>query len=59
MPTYQYICSKNHIYIEKRLMSEEPLTLICLESDCGQPLKRVFDDNPIIFKGPGFNSTIG
>jgi putative FmdB family regulatory protein len=57
MSTYEYKCEDDHIYTEIRLITEDQKQKTC--PTCNKILKRIFTDNPILFKGSGFNSKSG
>jgi putative FmdB family regulatory protein len=57
MATYDYTCSNGHSHTEERPMTADQLIIYCPE--CGELLRRVFSDTPVLFKGRGFYSTGG
>lgn len=54
MPTYTYKCEDGHEYQEVRGMTEDQRQTVCPKPDCGKNLKRIYDTNPIQFKGSGW-----
>lgn len=54
MPTYTYKCKNDHEYVEVRGMLEDQKQTVCPQPDCGEPLRRIYDTNPIQFKGQGW-----
>lgn len=57
MPTYEYVCLKDHKYQEVRGINEEQQRDDCPE--CGEKLKRIFSAPPITFNGTGFSQKRG
>ncbi len=57
MPTYTYKCEDGHVHTEVRGMLEDQRETNCPE--CSKPLKRVYDTNPIQFKGSGWGGKGG
>lgn len=57
MATYDYICPNEHVYVEQRPMTADQIVTECPE--CGELLKRLFGNTPVLFKGRGFYSTGG
>lgn len=54
MPTYTYKCENGHEYKEVRSMTEDQQRDTCPEAGCDTKLKRIYDTNPIQFKGTGW-----
>ena len=52
MAIYHYRCPKQHLYEERRKMSEEQIRDTCPE--CDLPIKQIFSPPGINFKGHGF-----
>ena len=61
MPTYEYKCSENpeHLFSEKREMSQEASRSTCAAKGCNGKLMRVFSAPPISFNGTGFSKRNG
>ena len=59
MATYEYTCDNNHVYVDERPMKEDDKVVNTPCEICEQPLKRIWDSSPTIFKGRGFYSTGG
>lgn len=57
VPTYEYICDNEHLFIEVRSIHDDQIQTTCPEDKCNLPLKRKFTATPTILKGSGFAST--
>lgn len=60
MATYEYVCiAHNHPNVQIRPMAEDQTIFECEVEWCASELKRVYDNNAVIFKAKGFYKTGG
>lgn len=55
MPTYEYVCKQCGEHLETVQSFEDPALTTC--DACGGPLRKVFGNVGIVFKGSGFYKT--
>jgi len=59
MPTYEYVCEKEHRVIQDRKIEDRDIISTCSAPLCNYLLERVYSAPSISFKGSGFYSTGG
>lgn len=59
MPTYEYVCEKEHRVLQDRKIEDRNILSTCSAPLCNSPLKRMYTTPSITFKGSGFYSTGG